>query len=305
MRNLNTKLSRSQYRNEIAGWLFSMPAILGFLVYVIGPMIASLFFSMTDYSVFNPKITFLGLENYQILLSNKDPFFYKSLVITFYYVILNTPCCIAFSFAIAMLLNNELKFRAIFRSIFYLPSVVPSVAVCVVWLWLMNPDVGLLNQILETIGLPKSMWLFSEKTVIPSLVFTNLWGTGSTMVIFLAGLQNIPNQYYEALDIDGGNWWHKLTYVTIPMMTPTIFFNTIMSIINGFQAFDKAYILTEGGPNNGSLFYVYLLWREAFRNFRFGHASALAWILFLIILLFTVIIFKYSGWVYYEGGDNR
>jgi len=282
-----------------------MPAILGFLIYVLGPMIISFFLSMTNYNVFDSKIAFTGLENYKILLSNKDPFFYKSLAVTFYYVILNTPCCIMFSFAVAMLLNNEIKFKAIFRSIFYLPSVVPSVAVCVVWLWLMNPDVGLLNQILKSIGLPKSMWLFSEKTVIPSLVFTNLWGTGSTMVIFLAALQNIPNQYYEAIDIDGGNWWHRLKDITIPMTTPTIFFNTIMCIINGFQAFDKAYILTEGGPNNASLFYVYLLWREAFRNFRFGHASALAWILFIIIVILTVVVFKNSSWVYYEGDDKK
>jgi len=267
-------------------------------------MIASLYFSLTDYSVFAENINFLGIKNYTNLLSNRDPFFYKSLGVTFYYVAINTPTSIIFSFAIAMLLNNKIRFRALFRSIFYLPSVVPSVAVCVVWLWLMNPDLGLLNQFLKSVGLPTSMWLFSEKSVIPSLVFTNIWGTGSTMVIFLAGLQNIPNQYYEALDIDGGNWIHRLLYVTIPMMTPTIFFNSIICIINGFQAFDKAYILTEGGPNNGSLFYVYLLWREAFSNYRFGHASALAWILFVIILVLTAIVFKTSSWVYYESGDQ-
>jgi multiple sugar transport system permease protein len=164
---------------------------------------------------------------------------------------------------------------------------------------------GLLNQMLANFHIPPTNWLGNPDLTIYTISLLAVWQFGSSMVIFLAALQNIPTQYYEALEIDGGNWWYKLKDITIPMMTPTIFFNTIMLIITSFQAFDKAYILTEGGPNNGSLFYVYLLWREAFRSFRFGHASALAWILFLVIVIFTAIIFKNSSWVYYEGGDKK
>jgi multiple sugar transport system permease protein len=162
------------------------------------------------------------------------------------------------------------------------------------------------NNMLSAIGLPTSLWLFSETTVIPSVVLTGLWAVGGMFVIFLAGMENVPKQYYEAIEIDGGNALHKLVRITIPMLTPTIFFNTIMSIINASQAFTQAYILTQGGPNNASLFYVFYLWREAFRNARMGYACAIAWVLFIIILIFTGIIFKTSTpWVYYEGGQKN
>lgn len=286
---------------QFFGILFALPAILGFLIFVLGPMIASLVYSFTDYSLFN-KPTFIGLQNYKDFFSGTDPFFYKSLLVTFYYVLLNVPATIIFSFFIALLLNNEIKGRPLFRAIFYLPSIVPAVASAMIWMWLLNPDLGLVNNILSALHLPTSQWLFAEKSVIPSVVLTGLWTTGGTMVIFLAGLSGIPNVYYEAVEIDGGNSFHKFFNVTLPMVSPTIFFNTIMAIISSFQVFTQAYILTQGGPNNASLFYVFLLWREGFKNTRMGYASALAWILFIIILLLTMLTFRSSNsLVYYEG----
>ena len=306
MKKKNSQWKNPMWRNrQIAGYLFAMPAILGFLVYVITPMILSFYYSLTDFSVFKEEISFLGFENYIKLFNGTDPFFYKSLKATLYFVILNVPVTIIFAFFLAMLLNQNIKGRALFRGIFYMPSIVPVVASCMIWQYLLNPDLGLANSILKAMGFSKQLWLYSEKTVIPTLVMTNLWNCGSTMVIFLAGLQNIPRHYYEAVEVDGGNRIHKLFYITIPMMTPVLFYNAIMCAISSFQAFDKAYILTEGGPNNASLFFSYLIYREAFANANMSVACALGWVLFLITGLCSVLLFTTSGkWVYYEGGGN-
>lgn len=282
-----------------------MPAILGFLIYVIIPMILSFYYSLTDFAVFKEEINFLGFQNYINLFDGTDPFFYKSLKATLYYVILNVPVTIIFAFFLAMLLNRNIKGRALFRGIFYMPSIVPVVASCMIWQYLLNPDLGLANSILKAMGISKQMWLYSEGSVIPTLVLTNLWNCGSTMVIFLAGLQNIPKHYYEAVEVDGGNSIHKLFYITVPMMTPVLFYNAIMCAISSFQAFDKAYILTEGGPNNASLFFSYLIYREAFANANMSVACALGWVLFVITGVCSILLFATSGkWVYYEGGGN-
>lgn len=295
-----------QYRNrQIAGTLFALPAILGFLIFVITPMILSLYYSLTDFSVFKEKTTFLGFENYRKLLDGSDPFFYKSLKATLYFVVLNVPATIIFSFLLALLLNRNIKGRALFRGIFYMPSIIPIVASCMIWQYLLNPDLGLANSILKSLGLSKSMWLYDEKSVIPTVVLTNLWNCGSTMVIFLAGLQNIPRHYYEAVEVDGGNSLHKLIYITIPMVSPVLFYNAVMCAITSFQAFDKAYILTEGGPNNASLFFSYLIYREAFANANMSVACALGWVLFVITGVCSILLFKTSGkWVFHDGGGR-
>jgi multiple sugar transport system permease protein len=239
------------------------------------------------------------------MFSGEDELFFKSLGVTFYFVILRVPAVIILSFCIALLLNMNVRGRAIFRTIIYLPSIVPAVASAMIWMWLLNPDLGLINSVLSWLHLPTSNWLYAENSVIPSVVLTTLWGIGSTVIIFLAGLSGISKQYYEAIDVDGGGWYSKLRHITIPMVTPTIFFNTIMTIIGSFQVFNEAYILTEGGPNNQSLFYVFYLWRTGFRDTEMGYASALAWILFIVIMFFTFIVFKTSkSWVYYEGGER-
>ncbi len=308
--SLKAKRPRTTYgaiarKRQIVGVTFAMPAILGFLIFTVGPMVASLIFSFMDYKIISTP-TWLGLDNYVKLFSGTDPWFWPSVKATAYYVLLSVPASLIFAFAVAMLLNNQMKCRALFRSIFYVPSIVPGVASSFVWMLMMNPNFGIFNMLLKNLGLPTSQWIYAESSVIPSIVFMGLFGTGSTMVIFLAGLQNIPRHYYEALEVDGGNSFHKFLYITLPMISPTLFFNFVMGMISAFQVFGSAYIMTQGGPNNSSLFYVYNLWRTAFTHMEMGLASAQAWLLFLVIMILSLVIFKTSKlWVYYEGGQNE
>ncbi|UWO26469.1 sugar ABC transporter permease [Marvinbryantia formatexigens DSM 14469] len=297
-----TALSRKRRKRENRwGLLFCLPCILGFLFFAFLPMCTSFFYSFTDYNVIS-KCNFVGLDNYKNMFSGADPYFYKSLFVTVVYVALSVPSSLITAFLVAMLLNSEVKGKGIFRTIFYLPSIVPVVGMSAVWLWIFNSDFGLANMLLKAVGLPTCQWLSSETTVIPTLVFTNLWTIGSTMVIFLAGIQDVPRQLTEAVEIDGGGGLAKLFHVIIPMMTPTIFYNLVMGIINGFQIFTQAYVITQGGPNNASLFYVYYLYREAFQFMRMGSACAIAWVLFVIIMALTVIMFwLQKKWVYYGG----
>lgn len=288
-------------KETIYGYGMAAPAILGFFIFTLGPLLASLYLSFTDYSITN-DFRFIGFDNFRRLFSGEDGFFYKSLFVTCYYVVLAVPVSLLAAFAMALLLKNNVKGKAFFRAVFYLPSIVPVVATSTIFMWLLNPDIGLFNQILQFLHLPTSQWIYDESTVVPTMAFMNIWSVGGTMLIFLAGLESIPDHYYEAVEIDGGGIRHKLTAVTLPMMTPTIFFNLIIGIINGFQSFSEAYIMTQGGPNNASLFYVVYLYREAFTNQRMGAASAIAWVLFAIIMILSVVVFRSSrSWVYYEG----
>lgn len=296
---------KSSAKEKWSGILFASPAILGFFLFTFLPMLGSFALTFTDLKLINPP-KFIGLENYRKLFNGGDGLFYKSLLTTFQYVFMSVPLYTAFSFFVALLMNKEIKGRALFRTLFYLPTIVPVFASSMIWIWILDPDLGLLNNVLKSLGLPTSMWIYSADTVIPSLVLMGLWTTGNTMVIFLAGLQGIPKHLYEAIEVDGGNRLHKLLYVTIPMMTPTIFFNLVLGFIGGFQIFAEAYIMTQGGPNNASLFIVFYLYREAFQLSNMAYASTVAWFLFLIIVLFTVIIFRTSQkWVYYEGESGR
>ena len=223
-------------RNEtMTGWMFALPAILGFLILTLIPMVVSLFLSMTDYSAFKSEIRFIGLDNFKTMFGSTELYFSDSLKATAYYAVLNVPASLLVAFLIALALNTNIRGRGIFRSIFYLPSIVPAVASCVVWMWLLNQQYGLLTTLVKQLGMGTPGWLWDKKTVIPTIVMTGLWNTGGTMVIFLAGLQGIPQVYYEALSVDGGNAWHKLWHITIPMLTPTIFFNGIMAVINSLQ----------------------------------------------------------------------
>ncbi|GGG22654.1 sugar ABC transporter ATP-binding protein [Paenibacillus abyssi] len=287
------------------GILFALPAILGFFIFTLGPMLASFVLTFTDLKLINP-IKFIGLDNYVQLFRGSDGLFYKSLSTTFQYVFMSVPLNILFAFCVALLMNQQIKGRAFFRTVFYLPTIVPVFASSMIWIWILDPDLGLLNNVLKTLGLPTSMWIYSSETVIPSLVLMGLWVTGNTMIIFLAGLQGIPNHLYEALEVDGGNKLHKLLYITVPLMSPTIFFNLVLGFVGGFQIFAEAYIMTQGGPNNSSLFIVFYLYREAFQLSNMAYASTVAWFLFIIILVFTFVIFKTSRmWVYYEGEGNK
>lgn len=298
-----SSLRQSSRSATLTGWLFAAPALIGFVLLTVVPMIVSLVLSLTDYSVFKQEVNFLGLGNYLTMFSSKDVYFKDALKATAYYTLLNVPASLLVSLLLALALNTNIKGRGIFRSIFYLPSIVPSVASCVVWLWLLNQQYGLLTTVAKNLGFGTPGWLWDKKTVIPTIVMMGLWNTGNTMVIFLAGLQGIPRVYYEAVDVDGGNAWHKLIYVVLPMLTPTIFFNAMTAIIGSFQVFTEGYILTKGGPGNSSLFYVYYLFRQAFEKANMGYACALAWFLMLVILFITMIVLKtQKKWVYY-GGD--
>ncbi|GGD96019.1 carbohydrate ABC transporter permease [Paenibacillus nasutitermitis] len=297
MRKKNFGLARMEQR---WGVLFALPAIAGFLIFSLGPIIASMVISLTDWQI-GQSLSFIGFENYNQIFAH-DELFAKSASVTTYYALGSVPVVLVLAFIVALLLNQKVKGLPVFRTIYYLPVVVPSVASSMLWLWLFNPDFGLLNMILKSVGLPGSDWIYAESSVIPSLIIMSTWGIGNAMIIFLAGLQNTPAHLYEAVEVDGGSAFRKLIHVTIPLMTPTIFFNLIMSLISSFQIFNQAYIMTEGGPNNSSLFYVYYLYRKAFTETKVGYASALAWILFIVVMVLTFIVFKTSRkWVYYEG----
>lgn len=298
------KTIKMETMSNIVGWSFALPAVLGFLIFNLLPMLLSGYYSFCEYSIIG-KPEWIGLQNYIKLFGGEETTFWISVRVTLLYAIMAVPANLAFSFMIALLLNREMVGRAFFRSLFYMPCILPAVASSFVWILLMNPDFGLFNTLLGFLHLPESQFFWGKGSVLPSIVFMGIWGTGSTQVIFLAGLQNIPRVYYEALEIDGGNAWHKFWNITLPMVSSTMFFNLVMGIIGALQVFGQAYIITEGGPNNSSLFYVFNLWRQAFKYMDMGLASAMAWILFIAVLVLTIVVFKTSNkWVYYEGGDK-
>jgi multiple sugar transport system permease protein len=279
------------------------PALAGFLLWQIGPIVGSLIIAFTDWTVANTP-HWVGLSNFSRMFS-ADPLFYKSLSVTGIYAAASVSLNLSFALALALLLNQRIFGLTFFRTIFYLPSTVPAIASSVLWLWLFNPEFGLFNSILTGLGLPKQQWIYDENSVLWSLILMNLWTVGPLMVIFLAGLQTIPKHLYEAAEVDGANPWHKFRHITLPLLTPTILFNLILSIIDTFQIFTQPYVMTQGGPNNASLLYVLYLYRKAFQEYEMGYASALAWILFLIIAAISFLVLRSSRrWVFYVGGDE-
>ncbi|MNK94524.1 L-arabinose transport system permease protein AraP [compost metagenome] len=303
-KQLKQGFKRRKRSELIYGLLFASPVLLGFLIFVLGPILITFALGFTEYSIVgSPK--FIGLDNYTRLFSGQDPFFYKSVTSTLYYVIVSVPLGIAFSFLVALLLNSKIKARGLFRGIFYLPVIIPLAASSMIWMWLLQPDFGVVNYVLSSLHLPTSPWLSSDTTVIPTLIIFSLWLTGNTIVIFLAGLQNIPAHLYEAIEVDGGNQFHKIMYITLPMSSSIILFNTIIGFVNAFQTFVQPSVMTSGGPDNASYLVVYYLFKEGFQFSRFGSASAVAFLLFLVILICTALLFKFSNsWVYYEGEER-
>lgn len=275
----------------------------GFLIFTIGPMIASGVFSLTDWTI-GVSPHFIGGKNYNTLVH--DHLFWKSLSVTAYYTIGSVPLVLIVGFFVALLLNQNIKGLSFWRTIYFLPTLVPAIAGAVLWIWIFNPDFGLLNSLLRSAGLPTSQWIYSERAAVPSLILMSTWGFGNAMVIFLAGLQGIPRQLLEAASIDGAGTWARFRNVTLPFMTPTIFYNLVTGVIGTFQVFNQAYVMTQGGPNNATLFYIYYLYTKAFGQGQMGYAAALAWVLFVIVLIITLLLFRNArGWVYYEMGDAR
>jgi multiple sugar transport system permease protein len=292
-------MSARARREAVAGYLFIAPWLLGLLIFTLGPIIVSFYLSMTNYEVVRAPV-FNGLTNYRILF--QDRLFWTALRVTSIYVVVSVPLGLVLSFAVAMLMNQKLKLLGVWRTIFYVPNLVPIIASSVLWLWLFNSQFGLFNTILQYFGIEGPNWLGHTRWALPSLILMSLWGVGGPMLIYLAGLQGIPTDLYEACEIDGAGAWRKFTAVTIPMMTPVIFFNLVLGMIAAFQTFAQAFVMTGGGPRYATLFYVLYLYQNAFQFFRMGYAAALAWILFLIIFALTVVVFRSSAaWVYYEG----
>ncbi|HEY3413545.1 MAG TPA: extracellular solute-binding protein [Armatimonadota bacterium] len=309
--------SRHRRKDAVAGYVFIAPWIIGFIVFTIGPIVASFMLAFCQWDLINPA-KWVGFGNYAQIFT-QDELFGKSLSNTIFFTVFSVPLGVAGSLAVALLLNIKVKGQAWFRTAYYLPAVTSAVAASVLWLWVFNPDFGLLNTAVDRLHLMglanllhmvdpdkhKILWLLDERLAKPSLILMGLWGVGGGMIIFLAGLQGIPNALYEAAELDGAGILSKFRNVTIPMLTPTIFFTLIMGVIGSFQVFTQAFVMTSGGPHNATLFYVLYLYQNAFQFLKMGYASALAWILFAFILIVTAIQFRFSGWVYYESGDAK
>jgi multiple sugar transport system permease protein len=297
-------LRRQSTREAIEGYIGISPWLIGFLIFTLGPMLASLVLGFTDWRItVEPK--WVGWDNYiKIFTGDRD--FYQALQVTFTYVIIALPLNLIVGLALSLLLNHKLPGMGIFRTIFYLPVVLSGVSVALMWMWLLNPDYGVVNDLLAFFGIPGPKWFFDSDTALLSIVLMNLWRVGGSAIIYLAGLQNIPPHLYEAAEMDGAGVWAKLWNVTIPILTPTLFFQLVLEAIDAFQVFTAAYIITAGGPARSTLFYMLYMFRTAFTDFEMGYASALAWVLGIIILIFTALVFKSSPlWVYYESEAKR
>ena len=279
--------------------LFLTPWLIGLLIFTVGPILATLYLSFTDYRVLSPP-RWVGLENYKELFTDTETF-WPSLGNTAF-LFLELPLALVLGLALALLLNQKLKGMALFRTVFYLPSLVPTVASALLWLWLLNPEHGLINETLRALHIPTPTWLASPTWAKPAIIFMDLWGVGGSMVIYLAALQGVPQDYYEAAELDGANGWQRLRHITLPSLSPVIFFNLILGVIGTFQYFTQTFLMTKGGPDKSTLFYALYLYQNAFEFFRMGLACAMAWVLFLLTILATWLVFKSSArWVYYEG----
>ncbi|QGQ97518.1 sugar ABC transporter permease [Paenibacillus psychroresistens] len=286
---------------NVTGYLFISPWLIGLFVFTLFPLLYSIVLSFTDWNLLE-KANFIGLSNYDKMAH--DDTFWAAIKVTFIYSAVSVPLGIIFGILLAVLLNQKLPGIRLFRTIFYLPAVVSGVAVAMLWLWVFDPKYGIINTILSWFGITGPEWLSDPNTALTSLIIMSLWGIGDAMIIYLAGLQGVPRELYEAADVDGASVVRKFWNITIPMLTPTIFFNLIMGIIKSFQVFTQALVMTKGGPGDSTMFYVLYLYQNAFNFFKMGYASALGWVLFLIIMVLILVLFKTSGrWVYY-GGDT-
>jgi len=286
-------------KEEIEGYLFLLPWILGFLLFSLGPVIASMYLGMTKYRGYG-QAKWVGFANYQRMFFD-DKLFWQSLKVTFVYAAMYLPLGLIMGFAVALMMNQKVRGILVFRTLYYTPAVVSGAAVAILWQFVFHRDFGVLNNILGWIGIDPIPWMLSEKWALFAFVIMGLWGVGGGMIVYLAGLQGIPTELYEASAIDGAGPLRRFFSITIPLMTPTIFFNLVTGLIGTLQIFGTAYIMTNGGPNYATYFYSLNIYYTTFQKLYLGYASALAWILFLVILALTLIVFRSSAsWVYYE-----
>jgi multiple sugar transport system permease protein len=293
-------MGKQARREALEGYVFILPWLIGAMIFTVGPIIASFYLSLTDFEVVKPPV-FTGLDNYVRLF--QDKLFWQSLKVTAIYTFASVTLGLVLSFLVALLLNQNIRGVGLFRTLYYVPNLVPAVASSMLWVWIFNPQFGLLNSLLKILfDIEGPLWLGHTKWALPSLILMSLWGVGGPMLIYLAGLQDIPTELYEAAQIDGANGWQQFIFITIPHMTSIILFNLVMGLIGSFQVFTQGYLMTGGGPRYATLFYVLYLYQNAFRFFKMGYASAMAWVLLLIILALTLLVLRSSAlWVYYEG----
>lgn len=290
---------RLSQRETLTGWLFASPWALGMVLFVAGPVVASLVISFLEWNLLETP-RWVGWANYRRLVTD-DPLFYKSLNVTLLYTAAAVPLGMALSLALALALARPRRGQGLFRTIFFLPTVLSGVAAAMLWNWIFNADFGLVNVFLRHMGITGPEWLASERWALPALIIMSLWGMGGTMVIYIAGLQGIPRHLYESAAIDGAGPLRQFWHVTLPMLSPVLFFTLIMGIIGSFQVFTQAYVMTGGGPNYATFFYALYLFQQAIDFLNMGYASAMAWILFAIIMALTGLQFYFSKhWVYYE-----
>lgn len=292
-------MTREERRNLFKGLAFVSPWVIGFAAFTAVPVALSLYYSFCDYSLTAPARLplWIGLDNYRQLFH--DALFWKSLTNTFYFASMALPAGMLVSLGLALLLNAKIRGQSFYRTVVFLPSLVPAVASAMIWLWMLNSRLGLFNHLLHMLGLEGPNWL-SEGMAMPSLAFMSVWGVGNTVVIYLAGLQDVPRELLEAAQIDGANTWRRLWHVTVPVVTPVIFFNLVMAIIGTFSILTVPYIMTQGGPNNATYFYTMYVYDNAFLYLHMGYASALAWVQLAIIMLLTAFAFgSAKKWVHY------
>jgi len=293
------EMTPTSRREALSGYAYISPWLFGFIFFMAIPILASLVISFTRWNIVSdPK--WVGIKNYERIFT-ADKAFVQSLKVTFRYTLIYLPLTTVAGLATAMALNAKVKGVGVFRALFYLPYVAPQIAATLIWMWVLNPRYGLLNTILGWVGIEGPNWFHDPGTALYGIVMIALWGVGGSAVIYLAGLQNIPPQLYEAAEIDGANAWQQFRHVTIPMLSPTIFFQLTVELIGVFQTFTPAFVATEGGPLKSTYFYMLHIYNKAWQSLRMGYASALAWVLTIIIMAFTLLIFKSSPlWVHYE-----
>jgi multiple sugar transport system permease protein len=296
------RVSKSTIRQNVLGYLWISPWLVGFAVFILGPMMASVGFSFTNYRIINES-RWIGLQNYTYAFV-EDDLFWPSMTTTFYYMLVSVPLGLLGSLLLALLLNQRLRGESIFRTFYFLPSLTPAAAAAILWVWILHPEAGLINYLLSLIGIEGPTWLGSTTWALPSIIMITLWTGigGGRMIIFLASLQSVPQELYEAAEIDGAASWAKFRNITLPMISPAVFFNMILGIIGALQVFTTAYITTRGGPGRATWFFALHIYTNAFEYFDMGYASALAIILFFILLVFTIIQLRLSDrWVFYAG----
>ena len=297
-------VSNMTRRQNRYGYGFIMLWLIGLFVFTLIPMLFSLFLSFCKWDIVTglSTIQFIGLENFRKIFD--DSKFYKALEVTFKFCLISIPFYQIASLLVAMLLNMRIKFMRTFRLIFFLPSIIPTIASSMIWTQILGKD-GLINQGLALIGIQGPAWLNTPSTALYVLILMGVWGIGNTIIIYLSGLQGVGEELYEASSIDGANSFQRFFKITLPMISPTIFFNVVMAVISSFQYFTQAFVMTEGGPLNSTLFYNLYLYTKAYKELKMGYAAALAWIMFIIILFFTLLVIKSSSfWVYYQNDDQ-